>query len=73
MENLGIVFALAGAALAALMGGIGSAIGVGMAGEAAAGVVTEDPISSVRSLSFSFSPAHRVFMDCSSRSSHCRR
>lgn len=29
--------------LAALMAGIGSAIGVGMAGEAAAGVVTEDP------------------------------
>lgn len=43
MENLGIVFALTGAALAALMSGIGSAIGVGMAGEAAAGVVTEDP------------------------------
>ncbi|MEG2584618.1 MAG: V-type ATP synthase subunit K [Oscillospiraceae bacterium] len=42
-ENLGIVFALLGAALAALMAGIGSAIGVGMAGEAAAGVVTEDP------------------------------
>lgn len=43
MENLGIVLALLGAALAALMAGIGSAIGVGMAGEAAAGVVTEDP------------------------------
>ncbi len=43
MENLGVVFALTGAALAALMSGIGSAIGVGMAGEAAAGVVTEDP------------------------------
>lgn len=43
MENLGIVFALLGAVLAALMAGIGSAIGVGMAGEAAAGVVTEDP------------------------------
>ncbi len=41
--SLGIVFALAGAALAALLAGIGSAIGVGMAGEAAAGVVTEDP------------------------------
>ena len=36
MGNLGIVFALTGAALAALMAGIGSAIGVGMAGEAAA-------------------------------------
>ncbi|MGM9936991.1 MAG: V-type ATP synthase subunit K [Candidatus Ornithomonoglobus sp.] len=42
-SNLGIVFALAGAAMASLMGGIGSAIGVGKAGQAAAGVVTEDP------------------------------
>lgn len=41
--NFGIAFALLGAALAALLAGIGSAIGVGMAGEAAAGVVTEDP------------------------------
>ena len=37
------VFALLGAVLAALLGGIGSAIGVGMTGQAAAGVVTEDP------------------------------
>lgn len=43
MNNLGIVFALLGAALAALMAGMGSAKGVGLAGEAAAGVVTEDP------------------------------
>ena len=43
MSNLGIVFALLGAAFAALLAGIGSAVGVGMAGEAAAGVVTEDP------------------------------
>lgn len=43
MDNLGIVFALLGAALATLMGGIGSAIGVSMTGRAAAGVVTEDP------------------------------
>lgn len=42
-STLGMGLALLGAALAALMGGIGSAIGVGMAGEAAAGVVTEDP------------------------------
>ena len=41
--ELGIVFALTGAVVAALMAGIGSAIGVGMTGEAAAGVVTEDP------------------------------
>lgn len=43
MANLGVVFALLGAALAALLAGIGSAIGVGIAGEAAAGVITEDP------------------------------
>ncbi len=41
--SIGLVLALAGAVLAALMAGIGSAIGVGMVGEAAAGVVTEDP------------------------------
>jgi len=40
---MGIAFALLGAALAALLAGIGSAIGVGIAGEAAAGVVAEDP------------------------------
>ncbi len=40
--SIGVVFALAGAAIAAGLAGIGSAIGVGMAGEAAAGVVTED-------------------------------
>lgn len=43
MENLGIFFALTGAVCSALMAGIGSAIGVGRAGQAAAGVVTEDP------------------------------
>jgi V/A-type H+-transporting ATPase subunit K len=43
MSTLGLGLALLGAALAALMGGIGSAIGVGVAGQAAAGVVTEDP------------------------------
>ncbi len=43
IDNLGTVFALLGAAVSALLSGIGSAVGVGMAGEAAAGVVTEDP------------------------------
>ncbi|MBE7032449.1 MAG: permease, partial [Ruminococcaceae bacterium] len=43
MNGLGMVFALLGAAISALLAGIGSAVGVGMAGEAAAGVVTEDP------------------------------
>ncbi len=42
-NSMGIVFALAGAALASALAGIGSAIGVGKAGQAAAGVVTEDP------------------------------
>ena len=43
MDNLGLVLALSGAALAALLAGIGSAIGVGMGGRAAAGAVTEKP------------------------------
>ena len=43
MENMGVVLALTGAVLAALFAGIGSAVGVGIAGEAAAGVGTEDP------------------------------
>jgi V/A-type H+-transporting ATPase subunit K len=43
MDKYGIVFALLGAALAALLAGIGSAKGVGMGGEAGAGIVTEDP------------------------------
>ena len=40
---MGIALALLGAASAALFAGIGSAIGVGRAGQAAAGVVTEEP------------------------------
>lgn len=39
----GIVLALLGAALAVGFAGIGSAIGVGIVGQSAAGVVTEDP------------------------------
>jgi V/A-type H+-transporting ATPase subunit K len=39
----GQFLAVLGAALAVLLAGIGSAKGVGIAGEAAAGVVTEDP------------------------------
>lgn len=39
----GIVFAILGASLAALLSGIGSAKGVGRAGEAAAGIVIEEP------------------------------
>ena len=43
MDQLGIVYALLGAALAVLLAGAGSALGVGVAGQAASGVVSEDP------------------------------
>ncbi|WP_425540300.1 V-type ATP synthase subunit K [Microaceticoccus formicicus] len=43
VENGGLVFATLGAAIAVLFSGIGSAKGVGIAGEAAAGVVIEEP------------------------------
>ena len=43
MNNLGIIFALAGAIISALVAGIGSAKAVGMCGEAAAGVCSDDP------------------------------
>jgi V/A-type H+-transporting ATPase subunit K len=43
MANLGISLAVLGAACAALFSGIGSAKGVGLVGEAAAGVVSVDP------------------------------
>jgi V/A-type H+-transporting ATPase subunit K len=40
---LGLTLAILGAASAALFAGIGSAIGVGLAGQAASGVMSEDP------------------------------
>lgn len=43
MITLGTALALGGAALAALLAGCGSAVGVGIAGQSAAGVVAEDP------------------------------
>ena len=39
----GLVWALLGAAMAVVLAGCGSAYGVGVAGQAASGVVTEDP------------------------------
>lgn len=42
-QYLGIMLAVLGAALAAGWAGAGSAIGVGIAGESGAGVMTEDP------------------------------
>lgn len=69
INSLGIVLALVGAVLAALLGGIGSAIGVGMTGQAAAGVVSENPRCSVKSLFFSFCRVRRASTACSSPSS----
>lgn len=43
VNNGGVVFAILGAAIASLIAGIGSAKGVGMAGEAAAGLIVEEP------------------------------
>ena len=43
MSELGIVYALLGAAVAVFLAGTGSAIGVGIAGQAASGVAGEDP------------------------------
>ena len=41
--GLGMVIAITGAALAVILPGIGSALGVGLLGETASGVVAEDP------------------------------
>lgn len=43
IQNGGMVLTLLGAGLATLLPGIGSARGIGLVGEAATGVVTEDP------------------------------
>lgn len=43
MNSMGLALAILGAACAALFAGIGSAKGVGLVGEAAAGVVSVDP------------------------------
>ena len=43
MANLGLALAILGAAIAALLSGMGSARGVGIVGEAGAGLISEDP------------------------------
>ncbi|MBR0541100.1 MAG: V-type ATP synthase subunit K [Clostridia bacterium] len=43
VSYLGLALAIAGAAIAALLSGMGSARGVGMVGQAAAGLISEDP------------------------------
>jgi V/A-type H+-transporting ATPase subunit K len=42
-DAYGLAIAIAGGALAAILGGIGSAIGIGYAAQAANGVLSEDP------------------------------
>lgn len=42
-QNGGLIFALLGAALATGLAGIGSAKGIGIVGEAASGLMTEEP------------------------------
>jgi V/A-type H+-transporting ATPase subunit K len=56
MDSLGIVYALLGAAVAVFLAGAGSAIGVGIAGQAAAGVVTEDPSKFAKVLTMQLLP-----------------
>ena len=60
----GNFLAMFGAGLAVLLAGIGSAKGVGIVGEAAAGVVTEDPVNLVKHYCFRRYLEHKVFMDC---------
>lgn len=43
MEIIGLALAIMGAALAAGLSGAGSSVGVGLAGQAAAGVTSEEP------------------------------
>ena len=41
--TFGLTIAILGGALAVVLGGVGSAIGVGLAGQASSGVMSEDP------------------------------
>ncbi len=41
--ELGLTLAIFGGALAVIFGGIGSAVGIGLAGQASSGVMSEDP------------------------------
>jgi len=61
MELLGLMLALFGAALAGGMAGVGSAIGIGIAGESAAGVMSEDPDKFVKCLMLQALPGTQGF------------
>lgn len=60
----GIVFALLGVAVAVILAGMGSAYGVGVAGQAAAGVVTEDPDKFAKVLLLQLLPGTQVSTVC---------
>ena len=49
-NDMGMVYALLGAAVAVFLAGAGSAIGVGIAGQAASGVLSEDPSKFIKVL-----------------------
>lgn len=57
MDYLGTALALIGAGLAVGLSGIGSSIGVGKAGQAAAGVTAEDPDKFMKCLILQLLPA----------------
>ena len=71
--NIGTFIAILGAVMAAAMAGIGSAIGVGVAGKAAAGVTSEDPDKFSKCLVLQLLPGtqgiYGLLSLCSSRSS----
>ena len=60
-DNLGLVYALLGAAAAVFLAGAGSALGVGIAGQAASGVVTEDPSKFAKVLVMQLLPGTQGF------------
>ena len=61
MDMLGIMLALFGAAFAGGMAGVGSSIGIGIAGESAAGVMSEDPDKFVNCLMLQALPGTQGF------------
>lgn len=60
-QNGGLILALLGAALATLLPGIGSARGVGIVGESASGLITEDPDKFGQSLILQVIPGTQGF------------
>lgn len=60
-ENGGLLLAVLGAALAAILPGIGSAKGVGIVGEAATGLITEEPEKFAQALILQVLPGTQGF------------